>query len=341
MLSGLLKKLLYHSGALGLYHRARNADSLTVVMFHRVLDERDPRWASCDPDYTLPVGVLERSLAFFARHYNVVSVEQVLEARRTGGRLPPRALLITFDDGWADNADYALPALERAGLPGLMFVVSDAVGRTRPFYQESLIGAWRRGAIRVAGLAGALRQEGVALDADPAETIAGLRTLIAKLEGLAPGARDRVLVTFAGALDDGLRCMVDVGDLERLETGGIALGLHGKTHIPMTSPDADVDAELAGARAALAERMRRSAGPTTMSFPHGAYDDAIAQRARAAGYELVFTSVPVLNRAAPGVGWLLGRTGFDAEGALVDARGRFHPEWMALDLFRKPLATLS
>src|SRR3990167_7315320 len=84
MLKDVSRKLLYTSGLLGLYHRLRNADSLTVVMFHRTLSPDDPRWASCDPDYTLSTERLEQSLAFFRRHYNVVSLEQVLASRRTG-----------------------------------------------------------------------------------------------------------------------------------------------------------------------------------------------------------------------------------------------------------------
>ena len=41
MLSDLVKRALYSSGALGLYHRLRNRQQLTVVMFHRVLDPAD------------------------------------------------------------------------------------------------------------------------------------------------------------------------------------------------------------------------------------------------------------------------------------------------------------
>jgi hypothetical protein len=71
-----------------------------------------------------------------------------------------------------------------------------------------------------------------------------------------------------------------------------------------------------------------------MSFPHGAHDLAIAERARAAGYELLFTSVPVLNPVAPQPSWLLGRTGFETD-TIVDERGRFRPDRLALYLFRK------
>ncbi len=342
MLKDLTRRFLYASGALPLYHRMRNADSLTVVMFHRTLAPDDPRWATCDPEYTLPRDVFARSLDFFKRHYNVVSATQVLEARAGGARLPRRALLLTFDDGWADNVDHALPELQRAGLPGLMFVVADAVGRRQPFWQERLIAAWRGGRVRIAEVAAALAREGGTPEA-MGETWDAMRRLIAAIEALPEAVRSRVLAPFLPTMDDGLRHMVDAAGLQRLREGGVALGLHGKTHARMTEA-ADLDAELGGARGALAASL--PGGPAerdalrTLSFPHGAFDAGIAQRARDAGYELLFSSVPVLNSTRGGPGWLLGRTGFET-GTVVDRGQRFRPDWLAWYLFRQPVRNLA
>ena len=264
--------MLYASGALGLYHRIRNADSLTAVMFHRTLDQGDPRWATCDPDYTLRRDLFARSLAFFKRHYNVVSLQDVLEARRDSRALPPRALLITFDDGWADNVDDALPELRSAGLPGLMFVVSDAVGRRQPFWQERLIAAWRRGTVRVAELAVALGDPSA-----PAEDVYALRAMITRLEQLDSAGRDSLLAPFAAAMDDGLRHMVDRDELQRLREGGMALGLHGKSHVRMTEAG-DLEAELGGARAALAATLGDGERGADEDNPEGYYEwEAIKQ----------------------------------------------------------------
>lgn len=306
-------------------------------MFHRILSRDDPRWDSCDPDYTLSVDVLAHALAFFKRHYNVVSLAQVLEARRSGASLPARALLITFDDGWADNADYALPELRRAGLPALLFVVADAIGQRQPFYQERIMSAWRRGALRVNDLADLLVRVVPAEGVPTGNDVASLRAVISRIEKLDPEQRGAVLAPLAESLDDGLRHMVDVDDLKRLESGGVALGLHGKSHVPMTSAFADLDAELGGARSVLAAWLGKTGdAAVSMSFPHGAHDRDIAQRARDAGYELVFTSARALNPVRPRPGWLLGRTGFDT-GNVIDDRGRFRPDWLALYLFRPPL----
>ncbi len=335
MSKDLVRRLLYSSGALSLYHRVRNAHSLTVVMFHRTLTEDDPRWATSDPNYTLRRDLFARSLAFFNRHYNLVSLQDVLDARRGVRALPRRALLVTFDDGWADNADHALPELQRARAPALLFVAADAVGQRQPFWQERVVAGWRRGALRVEELRAAIGEVGGGDNGLPA-----LREAIARLEALAPEQRSEVLAPFAAAMDDGMRHMVVAEELHRLRDGGVALGLHGKSHVRMTDA-ADLDAELGGARESLAATLGDdTARAASLSYPHGAFDAAIATRAREAGYELQFTSVPVLNPTAGGVGWLLGRTGFETDTVLDDAN-RFRADRLAWYLFRSPMRALA
>lgn len=334
----LVKRALYRSGLLGLYHRLRNRRALTVVMFHRVLTEQDPRWASCDPDYTLEAGLLDRCLAFFRRHYNVVSSEEVLAARLHGAPLPDRALLITFDDGWADNHAHALPRLRAAGMPALLFTVADVVDRAEPFFQERLVAAFRLGRVGVPALAAQLSAAGHPVSPTPPDSIQGLRRVIAALEALPTALRARVLAPFSDALDDGLRQMVTRAELRELAAGGVAIGVHGKTHTPMPRAD-DLDAELAVARAIVGTHLG-APPPTTMSYPHGRYDQDVLARTRAAGYELAFTSDPVMNIADDRPSWLLGRLGFEQSG-VVDGSGRFRPDWLALLLFRAPQQRLA
>ena len=341
MLKDFARKCLYASGALGLYHRWRNADSLTVVMFHRILRPGDPRWDHCDPDYTLSEALFVDSLRFFRRHYSIVSLADVLRAQREGGGLPPRALLITFDDGWRDNVDYALPALQAAGMPAAMFVATDAVGARQPFYQERLIGAWRRGALALGDFAATMLAAGA--QAPNRDGIAGLRELIAQLERMPPGKRADVLAVHSAVLDDGLRHMIDPADLTVLRAGGIELGLHGKTHTPMKRAE-HLDLELGGARAAMAQLLARDLADdplpcATLSFPHGSFDDAISARAAEAGYALQFTSVPVLNPVGERPSWLLGRTGYETD--TVARGGRFRPDLMAWYLFRRETRRLA
>jgi peptidoglycan/xylan/chitin deacetylase (PgdA/CDA1 family) len=325
------KRALYRSGALDAWHRRRNRDRLTVIMYHRVLATRDPRWPTSDPEYTLPDDLFAETLGFFKRHYNVIGLDDLLSGRR----LPERPLLITFDDGWSDNEEYALRRLREAGLPALLFVVADAVDRAQPFWQEQMITAWRSGRLdtaacqRVAGELGARFVAGASRD-----DLEPLRGLIAALEQTDAATRARLLGSIATELDDGVRYMITNEQLRALAAGGVAIGAHGQTHNPLTQVDAG--AELATARRVL-EGLLAGRPVTTLSFPHGKFDDGVVARAWERGYQLLFTSVPELPKADGNGRRVLGRVGFTTE-TITGADGKFAPELLALHLFRKPHA---
>jgi peptidoglycan/xylan/chitin deacetylase (PgdA/CDA1 family) len=323
-----VKRTLYASGALAAWHRRRNRDRLTVVMFHRVLATDDPRWPTADPEYTLSRELFVECLRFFKRHYHVVALDDLL-ARR----LPERPLLITFDDGWSDNEEYALPALRALGLPAVLFVVADAVGRAQPFWQEQLIAAWRAG--RLDAATGQALWEGAGRSgpapAGPPDELAPARLLIAALEAIDRPRRRALLDGVRDRLDDGVRSMITVDQLRALAGARVAIGAHGQSHDPLTEvPDAT--AELTTARQVL-EGHLGGRPVRTVSFPHGRFDDGVVAGARQAGYRLCFTSVPELPRADLAGTELVGRVGFTAE-TITGPDGRFAPEKLALCLFR-------
>ncbi len=61
--------------------------------------------------------------------YRSVSVDDIAAALQGGPPLPPRPIAITFDDGWSDQFDIALPLLSEFGFKATFFVVSGWVGR--------------------------------------------------------------------------------------------------------------------------------------------------------------------------------------------------------------------
>ena len=61
------------------------------------------------------------ALGFITRHYNPVSLQDVLDAF-DGRRLPPRAILVTCDDGYASVADVVAPLCVRFNVPAVFFL---------------------------------------------------------------------------------------------------------------------------------------------------------------------------------------------------------------------------
>jgi peptidoglycan/xylan/chitin deacetylase (PgdA/CDA1 family) len=334
------KWLAYASGLLGLWHRRRNAGRLTVVMFHRVLALSDPRWRLADPGYTVSDTTFRAALKFLAREYNVVSIEAVLAARAGGPPLPPRPLLITFDDGWEDNASAALPLLRQAGLPALMFAVSDGIGRSHPFWWEILTSARLIGRLDAAEMASLWHAAG-GDGQPPAVDGAGTRRLIDQLYRLDDATRAplveplRVAVAEAGEV----RQTVTADELRAMPAGGFAIGSHGASHTPLLHHP-DPQADLTKSKAALAEMLGEA--PPTVSFPNGSYDANVAAAARAAGFQLIFTSDAILNElqgGRPGSD-LIGRI-YIQEKLITDAGGRFRPELLALWLMPRPATVLN
>jgi len=309
----VFKQLAYRSGFLGRYHRVRNRDTLTVVAFHRVLARTDERWAHADPRYTITDEQLDQCLAFFARHYAIVDLAAVRAAARGGGVLPPRALLVTFDDGWADTAEYALPVLRRRAVPAAVFVASAAVDAQRAFWQERVFRAWRLGA---------------APEQLADETSA--RQLVERLRALPPPERAPLVDALDAALPPS-RELLTRAQLRALEAAGIALGAHGVTHEALAEThDAG---ELLESKAQLVELLD-GATVEAMSFPHGSYDDALL-RESLSHYELVFTSDWCLNSLVRGrPSRVLGRVEIRGK-PIVDARGRVRSDLLALWLFRR------
>jgi peptidoglycan/xylan/chitin deacetylase (PgdA/CDA1 family) len=99
---------------LGLPARQR----LSVLAYHRVLAERDPLLAE-EPS----AAEFERRMRWVKANFNVMPLGEAVRALRED-RLPPRALCITFDDGYADNFCVAFPILQRLGLPATFFIAT-------------------------------------------------------------------------------------------------------------------------------------------------------------------------------------------------------------------------
>lgn len=335
----MLKQTAYSSGFLPTQHWRRGSALLTTVMFHRVLPDGGPEWQDADPEYAVSASFFRDCCLFFRRHYNVVGLDDVAQARAGGRALPPRPLLITFDDGWSDNEAVALPILQGMGLPATVFVVPSAVASDeRLWWQETCFLAHRR--CRLAAAESVWRAAGLTHGPESAE---GVLTLVARLAEMEDGRRRQILAPLGAAAAGEGRQMLTPAQLRRLVAGGLAIGAHGSSHTPLPML-ADPAREATAARLQLAELLGRPAAsaPNAISFPHGRYDERVVRACRAAGYRLLFTSDQVLTPLDGGrpITDVVGRI-YISQPQAVDAAGRLDPALLALWLFRRPASALA
>ncbi|HEX2196236.1 MAG TPA: polysaccharide deacetylase family protein [Actinomycetota bacterium] len=93
---------------------------MSILCYHSL----DPAWSS--PMAVAPATFAAHA-AWLARRRGVVSAERAAAAMSRRGALPRGMAALTFDDGYSDLYDHALPALSRHRLPATVFLVTDTL----------------------------------------------------------------------------------------------------------------------------------------------------------------------------------------------------------------------
>jgi peptidoglycan/xylan/chitin deacetylase (PgdA/CDA1 family) len=309
-------------------------------MFHRVLPTEGDAWSKADPGYTVSRELFAGCLRFFRRFYAVVSLSDVLAALDGGPRLPPCALLISFDDGWRDSATCAWPLLRREGLPAVDFVAGDAVVDPQPdWWQESLLRGLRQGRATYEELWRAVPADGA--PAPDAASGDRLVRLLCRFAAIDDAVRRRILAGLKPAQEVPERDMIDVARLPVLATDGLAIASHGASHLPLTMLS-DRAEDLQRSRQILSSVLGAEHHCLrALSFPHGRYDSTTIAEAAGLGFDLMFCSVACLNDAPDGrpASRLLGRIEI-ATRHIADADGRLEPHRLASWLFVRPMCRL-
>jgi peptidoglycan/xylan/chitin deacetylase (PgdA/CDA1 family) len=116
-------------GVFGLY-RFILGDRALVVALHRVLP------GPSGEAMTLPAPLFDALCRFFKRHFRVVPLREIV-GKLERGEAFDREMAITFDDGYADAFEVAMPIMEAQGLTATVFLVSGFVGTsTVPWWDE-------------------------------------------------------------------------------------------------------------------------------------------------------------------------------------------------------------
>ena len=109
------------------------ARTLRVLMYHKVND------LTPNPT-TVPTEVFAEQMTLLGGlGYQPVSLDAVRDHYLVGASLPPGAVLITFDDGYRDNLENALPVLRAHGYPAVLFVPIGYLYDGRPLPHEELL----------------------------------------------------------------------------------------------------------------------------------------------------------------------------------------------------------
>jgi peptidoglycan/xylan/chitin deacetylase (PgdA/CDA1 family) len=256
---------------------------LSTLIFHRVSPAPDPLFPG-----EMDAKRFEAVCSWLAGWFNVLPLDEAAE-RLCAGTLPERAAAITFDDGYADNHDVALPILRCHGLPATFFIATGYLDGGR-MWNDTVIEAVRRTAhaeldAEACGVDG-LGSVDVRTLADKQVAIARLLDAIKYLE---PARREVVVSAIARAAGAALPrdLMLSTAQLRGLHRAGMQVGAHTVSHPILARLDADaVRAEIADGKRCLENLL--DAPVPVFAYPNGKpgvdYGDAAVQVVRSLGF---------------------------------------------------------
>lgn len=291
---------LYHSGLLWLMARRRLRKKAVVLMYHRVMPENEAQCSFSHPGIVVTPESFARHLDFLKRHFRPLTLSRFRECMESGNGFPPRACLITFDDGWADNHRYALPLLRERGIPAVVFAATDYIGSTRVFWQEELghllYETMRNGAstpaLEFRGIHfarstddGRIREEVAAVvDRYRQEPYENIQSLVSELSD---ALRANVCEEATRPRDR----FMDWSQLSELAENGIDVASHTCSHRILTRLDrTSVRGELSESRRLLEDQL--GAPVQALAYPNGDFDRSVEAAAAESGYRLAFTTQP-------------------------------------------------
>lgn len=237
------------------------AARLSVLIYHRVLPAPDPLLPG-EPT----VAEFERSMRWVRDTFNVIPLEEGI-AGLQGGRLPARALAITFDDGYANNETLAAPVLARLGLHATFFIATGFLDGGRMF-NDTVVEAVR--AVRAHEIDLEPLGLGRHATADDAQKRAAIAAILEQVKYRPVVERrllsERIAHALGAAPPDDL--MMRSEQVHRLARMGFALGGHTVEHPILARLGADA------ARREIVDGHRRvqelADGPVRLfAYPNG------------------------------------------------------------------------
>lgn len=235
-----------------------------VLAYHGVVKEGEEAEVDREGKFVLENDFV-RQLAFIARHFRCVTLEQFQASLNGGPPLPSRSLLLTIDDGYAHTMNRIAPHMREAGVPGVIFVVTGMMGTGETPWPNQVELWWSRRMSRPQ--AGLPWPDGMPVDLPAVKRL---------LKMMPEKERTATLKAWVGDQNGGLPPghpfrMLNWDEARELEKGGLAVASHSVTHAIMAGCD-DEHArwELAESKATLERELGHEV--TAFAYPNGGRD---------------------------------------------------------------------
>jgi peptidoglycan/xylan/chitin deacetylase (PgdA/CDA1 family) len=310
-------------GAMGVFRlletiSARRRPALVVLTYHRIGFPGIGSNPYYDPVISATPEAFRDQVRFLRDRFSIVRLEELVGLDQAGLSIRAKpAALMTFDDGYRDNFETALPILRELDVPAAFFIPTG-------FFQAPRLPWWDHVACAIKQT----RSPRLTLHRGPEDTApliielgrepgdqVGTAAIMTVIRAFLDGAirdetwflteLDRQAEVHIDARERGRELFMDWSQVRQLAGSGMAIGSHGHSHVALGGLDEDGQRrELAGSKAILESELGREV--TAVAYPFGwpgSFTARTTELAAQVGYRLGFSSREGVNHA--------GAAGFD------------------------------
>ncbi len=267
---------------------------LVVLIFHRVLSRVDDILPD-EPDTRR----FDQILGWLDEWFRVLPLDEAISMMREE-RLPSRAAAITFDDGYADNHDVALPILQRHRLSATFFIATGFLDGGR-MWNDTIIESVRRTVLTTLDLKPyRLGRYPIASPLDRRAAIAGILRDVKYMP-----IQERIAISEALAaklVPEGFGgLMMSPDQVLKMRRSGMGIGAHTVSHPILANLDADTARrEILTSKQHLESILGEKV--TLFAYPNGRPGKDFLPRdvelVRELGFEAAVSTRPAIARAA-------------------------------------------
>lgn len=312
----LITSALFSSG----YYRARVRrlrSRALILAYHRVrgTDAQNGDVWSNGFELGMSAARFEEQMRFIREEMHPVPLAELAERIRANEPLPPRAIAVTFDDGYRDNYLHAFPILARYHIPATIFVATGMVETGRMYWWDqvfAMVRETKESALDLRALPypdhwsadghRAVMPLGSQQEKDEASEAVGER-----MRWLPPARLPETLTALRAALcvSDpeplGSSLLLTWKQIREMHDRGIAIDAHTHSHRNLgLLSDAEVEEELRTSKAILEQRL--DASIAGLAYPWGlpgTYTESVKRIARQVGFRYACVIGP--RTVGPGV----------------------------------------
>jgi len=283
--------VMHWSGLGWAFEKACRPGGAIILMYHSVAPAELAPYI--EPPNRISPQMFERQMAYLRRHRNVVPLSQLLATIAAGETPPARTVCLSFDDGYLDNYEQALPILKRHGARATFFLSTAYIDERRLYWWDRVSYVVKRSSVPTLSLDypyrvdiplgdRTLANERVQriVKTHPSLDIERFLEQLARAAGVAWSRKlersfaDRLLLTW--------------DHVRELKRAGMDIESHTRTHrVLQTLEPREIDDELMGSVADLERELGQR--PRAVAYPVGnplVVSSPIRKALHDAGYEI-------------------------------------------------------